>query len=65
MPRTMHEITLRVHPAQTYQTVQGSGRASGNPGGGSNLQPDCYDDSARYLINVARRLIEVEGSPVR
>jgi O-glycosyl hydrolase len=42
-----------------------SGRASGNPGGGSNLQPDMHEAFARYLVDITRHLIEDEGIPVR
>jgi O-glycosyl hydrolase len=42
-----------------------SGRAAGNPGGGSNLRPEMHEEFARYLVDVARHLIEVEGLPVR
>ena len=42
-----------------------SGRASGNPGGGSNLQPDMHEAFAQYLVDITRHLIENEGIPVR
>lgn len=42
-----------------------SGRAAGNPGGGSNLLPDKHADFAAYLVDVTRYLIETEGIPVR
>lgn len=42
-----------------------SGRAAGNPGGGSNLLPDMHDDFARYLIDITRYLIDEEQIPVR
>ena len=42
-----------------------SGRAAGNPGGGSNLLPDMHDNFAQYLIDITRHLIEVENIPVR
>lgn len=42
-----------------------SGRASGNPGGASNLLPDMHDDFARYLVDITRHLIEDEAIPVR
>lgn len=42
-----------------------SGRAAGNPGGGSNLLPDMHDDFAQYLVDITRHLIEDEHIPVR
>ena len=41
-----------------------SGRASGNPGGESNLLPDSHEEFARYLVDVTRHLIEDEAIPV-
>ena len=41
-----------------------SGRAAGNPGGESNLQPDMHAAFAQYLVDVTRHLIEGEGIPI-
>jgi len=59
----VHEVVVFANSAPGHMTY--SGRASGNPGGESNLRPERYADFARYLVDVARHLIEVEKVPVR
>jgi O-glycosyl hydrolase len=56
------DVIIFANSAPGRMTV--SGRASGNPGGGSNLLPEMHDAFARYLVDIARHLIEVEGIPV-
>lgn len=65
--RAAHEagvqgVVVFANSAPGWMTV--SGRSSGNPGGESNLLPEMHDDFARYLVDVARLLIE-EGIPVK
>lgn len=57
------EVVVFANSAPGHMTH--SGRASGNPGGDSNLRPECYGDFARYLIDITRHLIEDEHLPVR
>lgn len=57
------DVVIFANSPPGHMTV--SGRASGNPGGGSNLRPDMRDVFARHLVDVARHLIEHDGVPVR
>jgi O-glycosyl hydrolase len=56
-------IVLFANSPPAHMTI--SGRASGHETGESNLRPDAQAAFARFLVDVARRLIEVEGAPVR
>jgi O-glycosyl hydrolase len=56
------DVIVFANSAPERMTI--SGRASGNPDGGSNLRPDMHDAFAQYLVDVTRHLIEQEQIPV-